>query len=267
MTCTRRNVRTAANRSVAGCFTKRTPAPLPIQPTERNRILAYGMTVDSSLVDRIVNGVLQQMQRPEAVPVKAVASAQSPPPARDSIQHKLSQAVITAGLIEELVPRTATQIVVSPKAVVTPSALDVVRARKLTIRREAVARTETSASARTLAIVVRNTPVLERLHKQQAGLWRRELLGCPDDAAALAISALCRGDADRVLVFAAQHHRAACLANRHGEIRAVAISSADDLRTAAEQIRVNVVCIDPANRGDFEMTRLLDQFKKPGGLG
>ena len=221
------------------------------------------MTVDSSLVDRIVNGVLQQMQRPEAVPVKAVPSTPSPPPARDSVQHKLPQAVITAGLIEELVPRAATQIVVGLKAVVTPSALDIVRARKLTIRREAATKAGSAVPSRTLAIVVRNTPMLERLHKQKATAWRRELLGCPDEAASLTISALCRGDADRVIIFAAQHHRAACLANRNSQVRAVAVSSADDLRAAAEHLRVNVVCIDPSNRSDFELSRMIDLFEKP----
>ncbi len=166
--------------------------------------------------------------------------------------------MVTAGLIEEQVPRGTSQLVVTPRAVITPAALDVIRSRKIVVRREIVAPKELEAASRVLGIVVRNTPVLERLFQRARGSWKRELLGCPDDAAKLAISALCRGEVDRIVIFAAQHHRAACLANRNSHVKAVAIASVDDLKAAREQIRVNVVCVDPTNRGDFELSRMLD---------
>src|SRR5207253_1349443 len=87
----------------------------------------------------------------------------------------------------------------------------------------------------------------------------------PDDAAALAISAICRGDADRVVIFAAQHHRAAALSNRNAVVKAVAVSSFDDLRGALEQIRANVLCVDPSNRADFDVLRLVEHFETQGG--
>ncbi len=221
------------------------------------------MTVDSSLVDRIVHGVLQQMRGPAAAAVKptppAAAVPAPAPAAKAASEHRLTQAVVTASLIEELVPRGTATVVVGARAVITPAALDVVRARKLVLRRETAARPEAAAVARTLAIVVRNTPGVERLCRQKP--WRRELLGCPDDAARMAISSLSRGDCDRVIVFAAHHHRAACLANRHTAVKAVAVSAVDDLRAAVEQIRVNVLCLDPTNRSDFEIGRLVDQFE------
>ncbi|QDT52589.1 hypothetical protein Pan44_06010 [Caulifigura coniformis] len=222
------------------------------------------MTVDSSLVDRIVHGVLQQLRTPgpfAAKPVPPAAAPLSAPAPRPAADCRIGQPVITARLIEELVPKTATGVVVAQRAVVTPAALDVVRARKLTIRREAAAAPETSPPARTLTVIVRNTPAVERLGRQNR--WRRELLGCPDDAAALAISTLSRGDADRVVIFAAQSHRAACLANRNSAVKAAAIASFDDLRSVLEQLRVNVLCVDPTGRTDFELTRIIDLFEKP----
>jgi hypothetical protein len=90
------------------------------------------------------------------------------------------------------------------------------------------------------------------------------LLGCPDDAAKLAISAVCRGEADRVVIFAAQHHRAAALSNRNAAVKAVAVSSFDDLRGALEQLRANVLCLDPTNRSDFEVARLVEHFEALG---
>jgi len=223
------------------------------------------MTVDSSLVDRIVHGVLQQLRtpapaaaKPSAPSAAPVAASASTPRAAD---HRLGQPVITARLIEELVPKTASGLLVAQRAVITPAALDVVRARKLTIRREAAAVVEAPAAGRTLAVVVRNTPAIDRLGRQNR--WRRELLGCPDDAAALAISTLARGDADRVVIFAAQSHRAACLANRNAVVKAAAVASFEDLRSVIEQLRVNVLCLDPTGRTDFELTRIIDLFEKP----
>jgi hypothetical protein len=219
------------------------------------------MTVDSSLVDRIVHGVLQQMQKPAPSAVKStpVAAPPIPAPPKSGGEHHLPQPVITAGLIDEQVPRTVSVVVVTPRAVVTPAAIDTLRARKVSLRRETPSKPEAASPVRRLAIVVRNTPAIERLAKQKS--WRRELLGCPDDAAKLAISAITRGEADRVLIFAAQHHRAAALANRNAAVKAVAVSSFDDLRGALEQIRANVLCLDPTGRSDFEIARMADYFE------
>jgi len=224
------------------------------------------MTVDSSLVDRIVHGVLQQLGKsvPAARPA-LVASAPAPIAAapasalKASQDHRLAQPVITASLIEEQVPRTASAVVVTPRAVITPAALDVVRARKIVIRRETAPAPQTPAVSPLLAVVVRNTPAVERLARQKA--WRRELLGCPDDAAKLAISSVTRGDASGVLIFATQNHRAACFANRNAAVKAAAVSSYDGLRAALEQLRLNVLCIDPTSLSDFELTRMVDLFQ------
>jgi hypothetical protein len=222
------------------------------------------MTVDSSLVDRIVHGVLRQLQGPPVAEKPAPAPATPTPaavPKSVGGDHKLAQSVITAGLIEEQVPRTASAVLVSPRAIITPAALDVVRARKLTIRRESAAGSQQQAKnvSPLLAIVVRNTPVVERLSKQRA--WRRELLGCPDDAAKAAISSITRGDASAVVIFAAQNHRAACFVNRNASVKAAAVHSFDALRGALDQLRLNVLCIDPTGLSDFEITRMVDLFE------
>jgi hypothetical protein len=212
------------------------------------------MTVDSSLVDRIVHGVLQQMQAPAGGQRPAPSAA----PAKGGQEQRLTQQV--AGMLEEQASKGVTAILVSPRAVITPAAVDVLRSRKLAIRREVAPASSPMTASKLLVIVVRNTPVVERLCRQKP--WRRELLGCPDDAAKLATSALTRGEVERVIVFAAQTHRAACLANRHTQVKAVAVSSQDDLRGALDTLRVNVLCIDPTNRGDFEVGRLVETFEK-----
>jgi hypothetical protein len=215
------------------------------------------MAVDSSLVDRIVQGVLQQMQSP-AKPAAPVATAPSP----EAPGLRLAQAIITAEVIEAQVPKGTSQLVVTPKAILTPAALDVVRARKLKILREAAGKSVVGTPTRRLAVVVKSSPVLDRLLTDRSLGWTRELLGCPDDAAKLAIGAICRGDADAVAIFATQHYRAACFANRHERVKAVAVATVDELQKAAAQMRVNVVSIDPTSRSDFEIRRILDAVAK-----
>jgi hypothetical protein len=226
------------------------------------------MTVDSSLVDRIVHGVLQQLgtappaarTAPTAKPAPAASTPPPSAPAKVGTDHRLAQAVITGRLIEEQVPRTASAVVVPPRAIITPAALDVLRARKLVIRREtAPGHQAPPATGALLALVVRNSPAVERLCRQKA--CRRELLGCPDDAARLAISSLARGDAAAIVIFAAQNHRAACFANRNAAVKAAAVSSYESLRSVLEQLRVNLLCIDPTALSDFELTRMIDLFQ------
>ncbi|MBX3443917.1 MAG: hypothetical protein KF774_16030 [Planctomyces sp.] len=181
---------------------------------------------------------------------------------------KLPQPVITAEVVSQI-PGGATQLVISPRAVVTPAALDLVRSRKLTIRRETPAPAGSPApAARRLAIVVSGSPVLDRVLLDRTSGWRRELLGCPDDAATLAIRELSRGEVDAVLIFTSKPFRAACRANRNAQVRAVAVSGIEDLKAAVGELRVNAACVDPTGRGDFEIRRWLrtaDELLRPRG--
>jgi hypothetical protein len=222
------------------------------------------MPVDSSLVDRIVRGVLHGLQDPggPAAPGHKPKSGNESGPTQSAI--RLSQAIITAEVLEANVPKGSRQVTIGPKAIVTPTALDVVRLRHLWLQREASVKGAVATAVRRLAIVVRSTPALDRLLLEEPGTWRRELLGCPDDAAALATSAICRGEADVIAIFAAQHYRAACRANRSDRVRAVALKAVEELAVATSQLRVNAVCIDPTGRPEFELRRWLDAIAKLG---
>ncbi|MFO1093552.1 MAG: hypothetical protein U0992_09605 [Planctomycetaceae bacterium] len=86
--------------------------------------------------------------------------------------------------------------------------------------------TKSATALLLLLLVVRSTPAVDRLYEDLKATCRRELLGCPDDAAKLAISAVARGEANSVIILAAQTHRAACPANRHDAAKAVAVRNA-----------------------------------------
>lgn len=116
-----------------------------------------------------------------------------------------------------------------------------------------------------LAIVVRHTAALEQTLSVRDGSWQRELMSCPDDAAKLAISEISRGGARAIVILAEQVHRAACLANRHGRVKAVAVRDAGEIKEIQKQLRANVWCINPESRSFFELKMLLQQIEN--GIG
>jgi hypothetical protein len=220
------------------------------------------MSVDSSLVDRIVRGVLHGLQAPSTASRPSAPVPASAAPATSASSVRLTEAVVTADVLEGRVPRGSREIIVSPKAILTPAALDVVRSRRLWVQRESTSKSAQPAAVKRLAVVVRSTPGLDRLLLDRKLEWRRELLGCPDEAATLAGGELARGEADVVAIFAAQHFRTACRANRSDRVRAVAVKTLDELTAARSQLRVNTVCIDPTGRADFELRRWLDAIAR-----
>jgi hypothetical protein len=188
------------------------------------------------------------------------AAQQSPP-------VFLDDRVITADLLSERVNGAAV-ITVGPKSLITPSARDFLRDRGLELQRSGDSATPnasasvnsgTGTAKSTLApllVVVRNTPAVDRLWEDLQYSWKRELLGCPDDAARLAISALTRGESACVVILAEQAHRAACLANRNEHVKAVALRDAAEARWIEKQLRANVWCLDPTGLSYFEVKNL-----------
>jgi len=237
--------------------------------------------LDSSAVDQIVANVLKQLsagvERRETrderqVPEKSAGSrlsslvspSSSGPPPSSLVAH-LSDRIITGDLLTEKASG-ATQIIISAKAILTPTAHDFLKASRAQIVREgsaaAVKTGEVSLTTWKL-ITVTSTPAVARLSSELAAGWSREILGCPDDAASLAISAICRGDAGGIVILSKQHFRAACRANRNDKVRAASISSPAEVKTAREQLRLNVITIDPTNRSYFELKNILGAFTAP----
>lgn len=243
------------------------------------------MNLDSSTIDRIVAGVLNQLGKGEEI-ARDVFTAESRSrggSAESSVSREATPSA-TGDVIEANVVTAdvllgsmngASQVTVGDRAIVTPAAWDAARERGVEIVRSSprpmphgpggkgdrepsndVSHGVKPVGLGALMIVVRNTDVVERVSEEVRSCWRREILGCPDDAASLAISTICRGDADTVVIIAEQTHRAACLANRNERVKAVAVADASDARRVRSQIRANVWCIDPTNRSWFELRNL-----------
>ncbi len=217
------------------------------------------MNIDQAMIERIVGDVLKQIGAPGDSARSAGTRLNVASGGASSESLVLSERIITADLLADRVNGAAV-VTVGPKSLVTPAAQDFLRDRGLTLRRsesKPASRSESKSTLAPLLIVVRNTPAVDRLGQDLQSTWKRELLGCPDDAAKLAISSLTRGEASTVVILAEQTHRAACLANRTEKVKAVAILCAGDVRTARNQVRVNTWCLNPTNLTWFELKNVI----------
>lgn len=245
------------------------------------------MSVDSTTIDRIVANVLQQLgaRGDGARSSSELSTSDKNPLSRDpqrsapagTARIALDDRVITADLLAQSVNGAAI-VAIAPKAILTPSARDFIKERGLRIDRGAkstppavpasLAGTGSAAAqpsthkSHPLLVVVRSTDAVTKLWTDLQATWSRELLGCPDDAAALAIREIARGATKSVVILAEQTHRAACLANRNSSVKAVAIRDAGEIALVRRQLRANVWCIDPTPKSWFELRNVLSAIAK-----
>lgn len=218
------------------------------------------MGVSPNTIDRIVANVLSQLSanNQESSVEKTEAGIES----NGVGKVQIFASVVTAQLLEPV--ETGSVVQVAEKAIITPAAADVIREYKLIVNRgsqqsagskadETSQRVEKSGLS--VAIVRHTAAVKQAL--DEIGTFKKELLGCPDDAAKFAISEVCRGEAGTVLIFAEQTYRATCLANRNSLVKAVAVGDPGDVKTVRKQLRANVWCLDPGDRSYFELRNVL----------
>ncbi len=209
------------------------------------------MNFTPETVELIVQRVLEHLGTPAA---NAAASAVPQ-------GYRISAQVVTQALLAESI-NGSTTVRIGPKAIMTPSALDFVRQRGIEIVREpAVAIAKTAARWQVIVATPHSNiaPAVESL-KQYGIACNLRLSGHATEAAAQAISAICRGDADKVVVFTAEPELVACLANRNERIRAAASGDAGALARSQRELKPNVLSLDPSNKSVHELRALLKAF-------
>ena len=211
--------------------------------------------LDDNFIETIVAGVMDRLRRDsdhKTVPPRQKASADRQPPTPSTLT--IPDRVITeAVLVDRLDGKRRVEF--SRGAVLTPTARDYLRINKIAWSYGAAS--AAAKSSEMLVILVNDAPSIERIVKELLPAAEREMLGCADDAARLAAGEIARGRYNTVLIAARQTHRAACLANRQSNVRAVAVRDAADVATIQSQLRANVWCLDPTNRGGFELRNLM----------
>jgi len=226
------------------------------------------MTQPEDMIDRIVAGVLEQLRSPADAAPRPVSRADSATPsASPGRTLEIRGGVITGLLLEER-GIISGPLVFGPKAVLTPSALEFLATRKLDWSRADSSDAVAGPRGKWLAIVTRSTPAvaaaLDLTAKDRATEWNRELTGCHREAAGRAVSALCRGECDAVVIFTGKPEAAVCRANRNPNVRGAAVLTVARIKSLKDQMGANLFAIDPAERTAFELRNLLRELGSSG---
>lgn len=220
------------------------------------------MNVTAEQVELIVQRVLEHLGTPAGASPSATSSSNAPPPTpKPSKGPQIVDQVITQSLLADAV-NGSKQVRIGLKAVLTPSARDFIRNNGIEIIRES-AQARSVPSARWQIIVTTSTPQIAAAVEglKPSGVdCDQKLLGLPAEAAAQAISALCRGEAAQVVVFTNQPEVVACLSNRNDRIRAAAVVDATAVDRVQKNLNANLLAIDPAGKGVHELKACLKAY-------
>ncbi len=217
------------------------------------------MNFTSEQVELIVQRVLKHLAPPaEAAPAATNAPAVSrPAPPR----MQISEPVITQALLACAI-NGSKQVCIGTKAILTPSAWDYIRHQQIEIIR-ADSSGKVTATARWQVIVTRAVPqialALESL-KQLGISCEQHLVGLTTEGVSQAISAVCRGEATKVVVFTDQPELFVCLVNRNERLRAAAVAEVATVERVEKSLKANLLAIDPAGKNVFELRNLLKAF-------
>jgi hypothetical protein len=219
------------------------------------------MAQSEDIIDRIVAEVMAHLRAADSAPAPAAqtTAAQTNAAAASPATVEIADPVITAALLEERGIK-AGPIVLSPKAVLTPSAVEFLANRRIGWKR-GTSSADSSPAGKWLAIVTRSTPpvtaALDGVVNGPKSVWSRELLGCHREACERAVAALCRGEVDGALVLTGKPEAVACRANRNANVRAASITTVARIKTLKPELAPNLFAIDPTGRTEFELRSCL----------
>lgn len=210
------------------------------------------MQLEPAVIDEIVRRVMEHLH---AAPASTRVAGSPVSPSNPSASHgvTLSQPVITEDILSERV-NGSKQVVISAKAILTPSARDFVRSRGIEIVRDANKAKRVSAGRwQVLAVAAASASAVVEQIRTAGANCEQKLCGSTQEAATQAVSAICRGEADGVIVLTPEPEMAACLANRNERIRAASVSDVNQAARVRDQVKANVYTINPGDQTAFGM--------------
>ena len=227
------------------------------------------LVLDEKLVEKIVGEVMYRL-RPDSQPVRAALPPARPSPLspQPSATFAVTDRVVTAELLaSRLNGQKWAKVAICPKAVITPSAFDYLRTHKIVWHRNTAeaAPNLNKPMTRWKALIVTATPnvlqAVEHAESQAFGKqWSHELLGGVDDAVAVALNAINRGEVSGLAVFADHAELIACRANRSERVNAAVVSDVQLIPTLKQYMNLNLMVVRPSGRSFFELRNLLKEF-------
>ncbi len=223
------------------------------------------MNSNNELVEQVVAAVMQELADTDDVCSDGELQA--------SATVVFSEKVITEEVLKSRISQ-AKSIHVNTAAILTPSALEFLRSNHIECHR--LTQTANSASqlepnsATRFRLVNSNTNdaakrVVEDAISREETVWSEQLASNCREAAELAVSSICRGDANAVAVLATAATGVACFANRNKKVRAAAVVDARGVSLAKAEIGANLIAINPDGKSFFELRNMLKTFAS-GGL-
>lgn len=213
---------------------------------------------DSQAIRTIVEEVVRRIRSASsaiAVP-PAAAAPRSPAPAAAAFSEK----VITLDMVERL-PAGTTRLAIAEKAVVTPSARDRARERRITIERRAPSAVHASARPLVVAFAEAGPDAASRAAEIVRGVPRASQLpatGLADVVASIATHA--SRDAARAVLLTSRPAAAVVLANRSASLRGVTARDAAGLMAAAADCGANLLVVQPGDIPAAALVRLAADF-------
>lgn len=213
-------------------------------------------TPDREMIERLVAEVIRRLQ-PSAAPRAHPPSSA----AVSSVQAVVDESVVTAGLLGGLPPGVR-ELVVEPRAVITPAARDRAREAGIVIVRR---RVDAAAQRGIPLLVVAAHRARGEVVRRAAAITRavahaRQLPAAgPAEAIALVAQAASR-DSARAVLLTDRPHLAAVLANRSPALRAVTAGDAARLAGAAAECAANLLIVDPLSFAGDELERACATF-------
>jgi ribose 5-phosphate isomerase RpiB len=160
------------------------------------------------------------------------------------------------------------EVVLGPRAVVTPLAADELRANGVQVRREAVAEQPTSDGAWSFA-QERAHPLIGSVVQslRREGLSLKELAGAGEASpcrwARDVAECVARGECEGGVIFCQDAGLVCCVANKVAGLRAVSIVTVAQAARAARSLGVNLAAVEMPGRTFYEVRQILRTLCTP----
>ncbi|MFT5323280.1 MAG: hypothetical protein ACI8P0_001129 [Planctomycetaceae bacterium] len=210
------------------------------------------------LIEQIVQEVMRRL-----MPNSATAPVS--PETNNGRSAQLTDSIVTADLLAEK-SAGRTQISVTSKAVVTPSARDWLRHNKVELIRSVASGTAPHAKESDRLVITHSSDqtidrVLEDAARPANGGWKRKSVGSADEAAKKVIGEFRRESSRVIVVLTSEPEVAACLANRNEKVRAAVVADAAAVVRVKSGLDGNVFVVDPTGRSFFELRNILRRIE------
>jgi len=212
--------------------------------------------MDQTLIEQIVAEVMSRLVTgDESAPTAETKHTE--PKTQHGTSVSFSDRVITEDILNDNVNGHGF-IRIAPGAILTPSAGDWLRGRKVEVIRDDT-KTQTTGTARWLAIVHSGSLAVSSV-LDDAGrtvTLNTKSVATAAAAARTAVLDLRSSDAHGVVVFSSESETVACLANREACCRAGVVRTVADVRRVQNSMGCNLFAVNADGLGFFELRNLL----------